>query len=51
MSQESADITKALEEVRLEDMAVIGDQLFLFENKYGSGLDPPMMRWKEMYLV
>ena len=48
ISQESADITKTLGEVGMEDMAVISDQLFLFESKDGRGLDPPVMRWKEM---
>ena len=49
MRHGSADITEALEEVGMEEIAVIGDQLFFFESKYGRGLVPPEMRWKEMY--
>ena len=41
-----ADVTKTLEGLGMENMAVIGDQIFLFESKYGRGLDPSVMRWK-----
>ena len=47
----SNDIVKALEELGMEDIAVIKDQPFLFEAKHGSGLDVPTIRRKETYFV
>lgn len=35
----------------MEDVAVIGDQHFLFEAKHGSGPDAPTIRRTEMYFV
>lgn len=47
----SKDIVKTLEELGMEDIAVIGDQRFLFEAKHGSGPDAPMIRRNELYFV
>ena len=47
----SKDIVKALEELGMEDIAVIRDQKFLFEAKQSSGPDSPTFRRKETYFV
>ena len=47
----SKDIIKALEELGMEDIAIIGDQQLFFEAKLGSGPDPPTMRRKDSYFV
>lgn len=50
-SHGSKDIVKALEELGMQDTAVIGDQHFLSEAKHGSGSDAPTIRRKELYFV
>lgn len=47
----SKDIIKALEKLGMEDIAVVGDQDFLFEAKNRSGADSPILRRKETYFV
>lgn len=47
----SNDIVKALEELGMEDIAVVKDQPFLFEAKHGSGPDTPTIRRKETYFA
>ena len=47
----SKDIEKALEELGMEDIAVLVDEDFLFEVKGGSGSDSPALRRKETYFV
>ena len=47
----SKDIEKALEELGMEDIAILVDKDFLFEVKGGSGTDSPALRRKETYFV
>ena len=48
----SKDIEKTLEELGMEDIAILGDEVFLFEVKGGSGPDSPILfREKETYFV
>ena len=47
----SKGIVEGLEELGLEEIAVIGNQKFLFEAKYGSGPDAPTMNRKEVYFI
>ena len=47
----SKDIVKALEELGMKDIAVIGDQHFLFEAEQGSGPDSLTLRREETYFV
>ena len=47
----SRDIEKALEELGMEDIAVLVEQDFLFEIKGGSGPDSPALRRQEEYFV
>ena len=47
----SKDIEKALEELGMEDIAVLVEEDFLFEVKGGSGPDSPALRSKEEYFV
>ena len=51
MGHGSKDIEKALEELGMEDIAVLVDKDFLFEVKGGSGPDSPPLRRKETYFV
>ena len=47
----SRDIAKALEELGMEEIAIMGNQHFLFEAKRGSGADSPTIRRKETYFA
>ena len=47
----SKAIAKALRDLGMEKIAIIGDQHFLFEAKQQSGPDAPALRRKETYFV
>ncbi|KAL9123686.1 MAG: hypothetical protein Q9175_008312 [Cornicularia normoerica] len=47
----SKDIVKTLQDLGMENIAVIGDRCSRLEAKHGSGPDPPTMKRKEMYFV
>ena len=47
----SKDIEKALEELGMEDIAVLVDEDFLFEVKGGNGPDSPTLKTKETYFA
>ena len=47
----SKDITRALEELEMEDIASMGNQHFLFEVKRGKEPDSPTIRRKETYFA
>ena len=47
----SAEIVKALEELGMEDIDVVGDQHFHFQVKQGDKADSPMLSWMETYFL
>ena len=47
----SRDLVKALEELGMEDVAVLGNQEFLVDVKPGSGSDFPESKEKEIYFA